>query len=109
MSALLLAGLRGLDSVSGSHHYIQLMEKLCAGSSNSVNGKDYILIDLSSWYKDALAAKIEQIQSAIEGKNYLSFLYYAPKGESSRRIEPRYLIYQWSSWYVWGWCSFRSL
>lgn len=104
----ILAGLRGLDSVSGSRHYLQLMEKLCAGASRSVGGKDYIRIDLSSWYKGSLAPRIEQIQSAIEGRKILTFQYYAPGGESSRAIEPYYLVFRWSSWYVWGWCTERE-
>lgn len=104
----ILAGLRGLDSVSGSRHYARLMEKLCKDASELVNGKDYIWIDLSSWYKGSLAPKIEQIQSAIESRRILCFQYYAPKGESSRSIEPYYLVFRWSSWYVWGWCLERK-
>lgn len=67
-----------------------------------------MLIDLSSWYRDSLAPKIELIRSAIDGRRELSFLYYAPKGESRRSIEPYYLIFRWSSWYVWGWCGLRK-
>lgn len=103
-----LAGLRGLDSVSGSRHYARLMEKLCIGSSDFVSGRDYIWIDLSSWYKGALAAKIESIQSAIEGRRLLDFRYYAPGGESDRSMEPYYLVFRWSNWYVWGWCLKRQ-
>lgn len=102
---MILAGLRSLDSVSGSHYYGQLMEKIKAGSSDFVSGRDSILIDLSSWYKDTLAPKIELIQNAVEEKNLLTFQYYAPKGNSKRRIEPYYLVFKWSSWYVWGWCT----
>ena len=53
----ILEGLRGLDSVSG---------------------RDYIWIDLSSWYKGSLASKIERIQSTIEGRRLLEFRYYGP-------------------------------
>lgn len=102
---MILAGLRSLDSVSGSHYYGQLMEKIKAGSSDFVSGRDSILIDLSSWYKDTLAPKIELIQNAVEERNLLTFQYYAPKGNSKRRIEPYYLVFKWSSWYVWGWCT----
>ena len=51
----ILAGLRSLDSVSGTKHFVQLMEKLSAGSSVLIPGGQNILIDLSSWYKDSLA------------------------------------------------------
>lgn len=102
---MILAGLRSLDSVSGSHYYGQLMEKIKAGSSDFVSGRDSILIDLSSWYKDTLAPKIELIQNAVEERKLLTFQYYAPKGNSRRSIEPYYLVFKWSSWYVWGWCT----
>ncbi len=35
---MIMAGLRSLDSISGSHYYVQLMEKLKAGSSEFVSG-----------------------------------------------------------------------
>lgn len=50
----------------------------------------------------SLAPKIEVIQSAIENRRIIRFKYYAPSGESNRRVEPYYLVFQWSSWYVWG-------
>lgn len=105
---MILAGLRSLDSVSGSRYYGQLMEKIQTGSSKFISGRDSMLIDLSSWYKGSLAPKIEVIQSAIENRHFIQFKYYAPSGESKRRIEPYYLVFQWSSWYVWGWCSDRE-
>ena len=105
---MILAGLRGLDSVSGKRYYGQLMEKIQTGSSEFISGRDSMLIDLSSWYKGSLAPKIEVIQSAIENRHIIQFMYYAPSGESNRRVEPYYLVFQWSSWYVWGWCLERK-
>lgn len=105
---MILAGLRSLDSVSGSTYYGQLMEKIQAGSSEFLSGRDSILIDLSSWYADSLAPKIEMILSAIENRHLLTFQYYAPSGESTRRIEPYFLMFRWRSWYVWGWCLDRK-
>ncbi|MGI5959136.1 MAG: helix-turn-helix transcriptional regulator [Massiliimalia sp.] len=104
----ILAGLGSLDSVSGTNRVAQLMEKLSAGASALVPGGQNILIDLSSWYKDALAPKIEQIRTAMDLHQMLSFHYYAPKGESCRMIEPYYLIFRWGSWYVWGYCQSRQ-
>lgn len=104
----ILAGLRSLDSVSGTNRYAQLMEKLAAGASGLLTGDQHILIDLSSWYKASLAPKIETIHGAINNRKQISFAYYAPGGESVRTIEPYDLIFQWSSWYVWGWCRMRQ-
>ncbi len=105
---MILAGLRSLDSVSGSRYYGLLMEKIQPGSSGIVSGRDSILIDLSSWYRDTLAPKIEIIQDAIELNRKLRFYYYSPKGETEREIEPYYLIFKWSSWYVYGFCTLRK-
>ncbi len=104
---MILAGLRSLDSISGSNYYAQLMEKIRAGSSEVVNGTDSILIDLSSWNRDSLAPKIETIQDAIGLKKTIRFHYYAPGGDTQREIEPYYLIFKWTSWYVYGYCFLR--
>lgn len=105
---MILAGLRSLDSVSGSSYYSQLMEKIQAGSSELVSGKESVLIDLSSWYKATLAPKISMIQDAIESRHLIKFKYFAPSGESERTIEPYYVVFKWTSWYVYGWCLKRK-
>ena len=104
----ILAGLRSLDSVNGTNRYSQLMEKLSAGSSDFISGSHSLLIDLSSWYKDSLAPKIELIRDAIDSHALIEFTYYSPNGDSLRTVEPYYLIFRWSSWYVWGWCLARQ-
>lgn len=104
----ILAGLRSLDSVNGTNRYSQLMEKLSAGSSDFISGSHSLLIDLSSWYKDSLAPKIELIRDAIASHALIEFTYYSPSGDSRRTVEPYYLIFRWSSWYVWGWCLTRQ-
>ena len=40
---IILAGIRSMDSVSGSNYYGQLMEKLKAGSSDLISARDSIL------------------------------------------------------------------
>ncbi len=105
---MILAGLRSLDSVSGSSYYGQLMEKIQAGSSEFVNGRDSILIDLSSWHRESLAPKIETIQDAIGLKKTIRFMYYSQDGDLEREIEPYYLIFKWTSWYVYGYCLLRK-
>ena len=105
---MILTGLRSLDSVSGSSYYCQLMEKIRTGSSEFISGRDSILIDLSSWYGDSLTPKIETIQDAVENRHLVRFQYYAPSGESERTVEPYFLVFRWSSWYLWGWCKDRK-
>lgn len=102
----ILAGLRSLDSCAGTKRYAQLMEKL--GASRLMPGDQHILIDLASWSRERLTPKLELLHTAIEQKQLVSFAYAGPGGESRREIEPYYLLFHWSSWYVWGWCSLRE-
>ena len=100
----ILAGLKSLDSVSGSKRYQQLMEKLAMGNSSVLASNNHIMIDLASWYRSSLAPKISVLQAAVEDRRKVEFNYYAPGGESSRSVEPYLLIFKWSSWYLWGYC-----
>ncbi|MCM1578811.1 MAG: YafY family transcriptional regulator [Ruminococcus sp.] len=101
----ILTGLKSLDSVEGTNRYRQLMNKL---SEDGGKEADSMIIDLSMWSKDALAPKIELFRTAIEKNETVRFEYISPDGTSKREIEPYRLIYQWSSWYVWGWCMQRQ-
>jgi predicted DNA-binding transcriptional regulator YafY len=102
----ILAGLKSLDSVAGTNQYRQLIDKL-AVSGGATQPDNHIVIDLSSHYKNSLAPKFEIIKKAIDQRRLITFYYYSPKGESSRQIEPYLIVYQWSSWYIWGYCQDR--
>ena len=104
----ILSGLQSLDSISGTNRYRQLMEKLSANDTVSVNADNHIIIDLSSWDKSSVTDKIELIKQAMEQRHIITFRYFSPNGESERRIEPYHLIFQWSAWYVWGYCTERE-
>lgn len=104
----ILAGLKSLDSVSGTKRYRQLISKLSADDPDTINMGNQIIIDLSSWDKVAVSEKIELIRNAIDSRLKIRFTYFSPTGESSREIEPYHLIFQWSSWYVWGYCCMRN-
>lgn len=104
----IITGLNSLDSISGSSRYKQLMNKLSADSDRLVNADNNIIIDLSMWDKSAVSEKIELIKSAMEKSEKIAFTYLAPNGESERTVEPYHLIFQWSSWYVWGYCCSKN-
>ncbi len=104
----IMAGLRSLDSVSGTKYYSHLMDKLKLGASAFSTGKDTMLIDLSSWSREMLAPKIDLINHAIEERRMLSFCYISSKGEGRRQVEPYSLVFKWSSWYLYGFCLERQ-
>lgn len=104
----ILTGLRSLDSISGTNRYQQLMDKLSAGNPAILDEKQHVMVDLSSYYRQSLAPKFETIRRAIEENLKIHFTYYSVRGEQHREIEPYFLVFQWSSWYVWGYCLWRK-
>lgn len=102
----ILIGLRGIDSVSKAPRRASLEEKLDRGPGSLIPG-EHILIDLASHYKDSLTEKIALLETAIREKRLVSFRYYSEKGESARTVEPYYVVFQWSDWYLFSYCVDR--
>lgn len=100
----ILTGLKGIDSVSETSYLAKLLDKL-SSKGNRVIAEDMIIIDLASHYQAALTTKIETIKRAIWSQHLISFRYYYGQGESDRKIEPYRLVFKWSSWYVFGFCT----
>lgn len=103
----LVSALKGLDSVSKSSNFENLMLKLAPDHQAVVSLGDSIVIDLSSHYKDSLSEKIALIKQAVAERRLLCFDYYYSKGESRRQIEPYFMEFRWNAWYVFGWCCER--
>lgn len=101
----ILTGLKSLDSISGTNYYKCLMGKF---SADNCEKTEHIIIDLSGWDKQAVSQKIDILKSAIENCRKISFKYFSPKGESRRSVEPYQIIFQWSHWYLWGFCEARN-
>ena len=78
----ILAGLRSLDSVSGTGCYRRLMERLPRPAAAA--GDDCVVIDLASWYGPVLAPRLEALKAACAGCRLVRFTYCAPGGDSLR-------------------------
>lgn len=104
----ILIGLQSLDSVSHTAQARTLANKLAPRRPGALTLADHVLIDLSSHYKDSLAPKIEAIRQAIGQRRTLAFNYYSAKGEERKTIEPYFVVFKWSSWYVFGYCPART-
>ncbi|MDR1464377.1 MAG: YafY family transcriptional regulator [Oscillospiraceae bacterium] len=103
----LVAGLRGVDSVARASQFEGLMAKL-APANAMVNLTGSVVIDLSSHYRDSLSEKIALLKDAIARRRTVRFTYYYPKGETPRALEPYFVEFRWSAWYVFGWCRLRE-
>lgn len=104
----IIIGLKGLGSVSKTSNIEQLIQKLSPRGDSIVSLHDHIFIDLSSYYKDSLSEKIKLIKQAITERRLIEFEYYYAKGKVRRKIEPYFIQFKWTSWYVFGWCCERE-
>ena len=103
----ILAGLRSLDSVSGTNRYQCLMEKFAKNEYEKI-ADSHIVVDLSGWDKSFVSEKIELLKQAIEKHLKVTFQYSSPIGESEREVEPYQIMFQWSNWYLWAFCVIRQ-
>jgi predicted DNA-binding transcriptional regulator YafY len=104
----IIAALKGIGSVSEQLSIERTLEKLGANSGAVVSMSEPVIIDLASYYKGDLTPKIETIKKAILERRLIEFDYFYDKGESHRHIEPYVVIFQWTSWYVFGFCLERQ-
>ena len=104
----IIAALKGIGSVSEQSQIERTLDKLGANADAVVSLSEPVVIDLASYHKAQLTEKIEIIKQAILGRKLIEFVYFYEKGESKRRIEPYIVIFQWASWYVFGYCLERQ-
>ncbi|MCX7711636.1 MAG: YafY family transcriptional regulator [Clostridia bacterium] len=104
----IIAGLKSLGSVSDTARIEGLISKLSPNNEAVVSIKDSVLIDLSSHYKSSLSEKISLLKAAISENKLVSFEYYSEKGVSTRTIEPYYITFKWTAWYVFGFCKDKN-
>ena len=107
LSAIFM-GLKSVDSVSKYTYTQSLMEKFAYKKRAVLSGHNRIIIDLASFYQVSLTEKIELIKQAINNQELIKFQYYSEKGESERTIEPYFIIFRWSAWYVYGYCLMKE-
>lgn len=102
----LLAGLKGLGSVSGPAALDNLLDKLTP-KGDRVETED-IIIDLASHYQSTLVPKLDTLKQAIRARHVVCFQYDCPTGRGARRAEPFRLVFKWSAWYLLGYCLERE-
>jgi predicted DNA-binding transcriptional regulator YafY len=104
----MIAALKGLGSVTGKSQIERMLDKLSVKSDAVVSLRESVVIDLASNFQWSLTEKIRLIKMAVAARQLIEFDYYYDKGLSHRRIEPYFLVFQWSAWYVFGYCTHRQ-
>lgn len=104
----IILGLKSLNSVMAGSQINTLLRKLSPESDRYVTLKDDIVIDLASHYKNSLAPKISLLKQAISNRLIVEFEYYSKNGQTKRELEPYFITFKWSAWYVFGFCRLRE-
>lgn len=104
----IVAALKGIGSVSESASIQRVLDKLSISQDAVVSLREPVIIDLASHYGGSLTAKIQLIKAAVLDGKLIEFDYYYEKGQSRRRIEPYFVVFQWTAWYVFGFCTMRQ-
>jgi len=104
----IIAAIKGIGTVSDTPLIERTLDKLGANSGAVISLREPIVIDLASYYKGQYTEKISIIKRAILEGRVIAFDYYYEKGETRRHIEPYIVIFQWTSWYVFGFCLSRQ-
>jgi len=100
---MILAGVRGLESVLPQARARGVLEKL---GGEGAPGE--ISVDLSAFDPSGLSLQVETLSDAIREGRLVRFRYFAPGGDSLRRVEPHRLLYRLSAWYLLGFCRERQ-
>ncbi len=104
----IIAALKGIGSVSEKSQVEKTLDKLLVNPDVVLSLREPVVIDLASHYKGSLTEKIELIKKAIQEQRCIEFDYYYEKGQMHRRIEPAFVVFQWTAWYVFGYCTDRQ-
>lgn len=104
----IVLGLKSLASVMSNSSITSLLGKLPSDSGRFIALQDEIIIDLASYYRSSLAPKINLLREAISGKKVVKFTYYSKTGKTVRELEPYFIAFKWSAWYVFGYCRLRG-
>jgi predicted DNA-binding transcriptional regulator YafY len=104
----MIAALKALGSVTEKTQIERMLEKLSVNSEAVVSLRESVVIDLASHYKGILTDRLELIKRAVREQRLIEFIYCYDKGESLRLIEPYFIAFQWTSWYVFGYCTDRQ-
>ncbi|WP_461615688.1 helix-turn-helix transcriptional regulator [Clostridium sp. Marseille-QA1073] len=104
----IMIGLKSIESISHDSNVKLLLEKLMPKGEDIISISNNMFIDLSSFYKTSLSQKISILRKAIYDKSEVTFEYFSPKGISKRCVEPYFITFKWSAWYVFGYCKLRK-
>lgn len=104
----MISALKGLGTVYGKSQMEKTLDKLSSGSDSVVSLRENVVIDLASHYRGTLTERISTLKRAVREQRIVEFDYYYEKGCSHRLVEPCFITFQWTAWYIFAYCLERE-
>lgn len=104
----IIIGLKSIESITNNSNIDILLNKLSSKQKDVISIGNDIFIDLASFYKTDLSHKIGLLRQAINNNHEIIFNYFSIRGISNRCIEPYFITFKWSAWYIFGYCKLRE-
>ena len=109
--------LTSLENVAGAldnRHIGNTLEKIRSlvkeTQLNEINARRETLhIDFSVMKLGRVSDRYDQLEAAIRQHHLIAFQYTDGNGrQTERTVEPMTVVFQWTAWYLYGWCRLRS-
>lgn len=97
----ILLGLQALESINKSESY----DKIAARFGQDAIDIHHFQINLTGYRKEKIIKDMQCIEASIMNRNYVTFQYFNSRGTTQRNVKPYCVIFQWSDWYLWGYCE----
>jgi predicted DNA-binding transcriptional regulator YafY len=104
----IMIGLKSIESITNGNNVTLLLDKFQSSKSEVLSANNSVFIDLSSFYKNSISSKINLLRDSINKSMEVCFNYFSEKGISKRQVEPYYISFRWSAWYLYGFCKLRK-
>lgn len=104
----IIAALKGIGSISEKSQIERTLDKLSVHKDTVVSLREPVVINLAAYGDGSLIPKIKLIKQAVMEQRLIEFDYFYQKGYTHRRIEPCFVVFQWTAWYVFGFCLKRQ-
>jgi len=105
----ILTGLNSLKSLGDDRKIEYLIQRIIpTGRADSAKESD-IIIDLSSWFpKSETHDIISDFRKAIAVYKIIELEYHSHTNYSKRMVEPYKLIFKYSDWYLFAYCTMKD-
>lgn len=104
----IIIGLKTIEGIASKTNIKPIIDKLAPPKEDKISINNDIIIDLTSFYKSSLSNKINLLRQSINNNTLVTFDYFSMKGSTIRYLEPYFVTFKWSAWYVFGYCQLRD-